>query len=351
MPFKIIRDDITKIQCDAIVNPTNEDLWPGGGIDAAVHQGAGRELFEMCQTLGGLELGKAKITPAYNLPCKYVIHTVGPWWQGGDKNEKESLQSCYKETLKIAKGTKCKSVAFPLISSGTYGYPKDQVLTVALEVIKAFLLENEMLVYLVVFDKTAYALSEQLDCDVAAYIDDNYVNESTCAADFDREEEIYEEYLQHADFCDGDLLGDVCQPILEREYNRREEFSGFGSINEIEKYMGKGFRETLIDFLNEKEMDDVTCYKGANVSRQTWHKIMTNSAYKPTKKTAISLAISLGLNMDETQKLLSTAGFILSRSSLFDVIIMFCIENEQYDVLEVDSILFYYDQETLFSSK
>ena len=351
MPFKIIREDITKMKCDAIVNPTNEDLWPGGGVDAAVHQGAGEELFEMCQTLGGLELGKAKLTPAYNLPCKYIIHTVGPWWEGGDKKEKEALQSCYKEALKIAKGTKCGSIAIPLISSGAYGYPKDQVLTVALEVIKEFLLENEMLIYLVVFDKTAYALSERLHYEVAAYIDDNYVDESTHAADFDREAEIYEEFLLQADFCDVDFEERACRPVLEREYNRREEFSGFGSINEIEKYMGKGFRETLIDFLNEKEMDDVTCYKGANVSRQTWHKIMTNPEYKPTKKTVISLAISLGLDIDETQKLLSSTGFILSRSSLFDVIIMFCIENKQYDVFEVDSILFHYDQETLFSSK
>ena len=153
MPFKIIREDIAKMECDAIVNPTNEDLEPGGGIDAAIHELAGKELYKMCQSIGGLSVGKAKITPAYNLPCKYIIHTVGPWWNGGDNNEKEYLQSCYIEALKIAKATKCQSIAFPLISSGTYGYPKDQVLKVALEVIKEFLYENDMLIYIVIFDK------------------------------------------------------------------------------------------------------------------------------------------------------------------------------------------------------
>ncbi len=349
MPFKIIREDITKIKCDAIVNPTNEDLYPGGGVDAAIHQAAGEDLLEMCQSIGGLDVGRAKITPAYNLPCKYVIHTVGPWWDGGDNNEKEYLQSCYKEALKIAKGTKCKSIAFPLISSGTYGYPKDQVLKVALEVIKEFLYTNDdMLIYIVVYDKTAYALSEQLSYGVSAYIDDNYVESHSDEFKLDDSDLIFEDRMESAVHCEKSM-----RPIedLPRSHWRNQSIPEFGSLGSIEKFMYKGFRDTLLGFVEDRRISDVECYKRANVSRQTWHKIITDRNYTPKKNTAIALAISLQLNIDETQALLASAGFILSKSSLFDVIIMFCIVKGIYDVFEIDSILFQYDQETLFSKE
>lgn len=354
MPFKIIREDITKIKCDAIVNPTNEDLYPGGGVDAAIHQAAGEELFEMCQSIGGLNVGRAKITPAYNLPCKYVIHTVGPWWNGGDNHEKEYLQSCYKEALKIAKGTKCKSIAFPLISSGLYGYPKDQVLKVALEVIKEFLYENDMLVYIVVFDKTAYALSEQLHYGVTAYIDDNYEGLYLDEYDREREEEIYVNYMPSACICKNETCKEMQEDSLDssplpRSHWRKQSVPEFGSVGSIEKFMYKGFRDTLLDFVDKKGVSDVECYKRANVSRQTWHKIVSDRWFCPKKTTVIALAISLQLNIDETQELLASAGFILSKSSLFDVIIMFCIVKGIYDVFEIDTILFQYDQKTLFS--
>ena len=349
MPFKIIREDITKIRCDAIVNPTNEDLYPGGGVDAAIHQAAGEDLLEMCQSIGGLNVGRAKITPAYNLPCKYVIHTVGPWWDGGDNNEKEYLQSCYKEALKIAKGTKCKSIAFPLISSGTYGYPKDQVLKVALEVIKEFLYNNDdMLIYIVVYDKTAYALSEKLSYGVSAYIDDNYVESHSDEFELDDGDLIFENRMESSVHCEKAML-----PIEELPCShwRNQSVPEFGSLGSIEKFMYKGFRDTLLGFVEDKGMSDVECYKRANVSRQTWHKLITDRNYTPKKNTAIALAISLQLNIDETQALLASAGFILSKSSLFDVIIMFCIVKGIYDVFEIDSILFQYDQETLFSKE
>ena len=162
MPLHIIRQDITKIKCDAIVNPTNKYLYPSGGVDAQIHRAAGDELFEVCQNIGGLAVGQAKITPAYRLPCKYVIHTVGPWWEGGGKGEKEFLQSCYQEALKIAKATKCESIAFPLISSGTYGYPKDQALCVAMDSIRDFTAESDMQVYLVAFDRQCLEICREL---------------------------------------------------------------------------------------------------------------------------------------------------------------------------------------------
>jgi O-acetyl-ADP-ribose deacetylase (regulator of RNase III) len=361
MPFKIIREDITKIKCDAIVNPTNEDLYPGGGVDAAIHSAAGADLYKMCQQIGGLEVGQAKITPAYNLLCKFVIHTVGPWWDGGENNEKENLQSCYREALKIAKATKCKSIAFPLISSGTYGYPKDQVLKVALEVIKEFLFENDMLIYIVVYDKTSYSLSEALHYGVSAYIDDNYVEKKADEYNREREEEIYARYLQSSRIC-FEERSDSCSAIpdedeeeitspLPRSHWRKQSVPEFGSIGSIEKFMYKGFSATLFDYIDEKGADEVAVYKRANVSRQTWHKIVSDKHYRPTKNTVIALAISLQLNIDETQSLLASAGFILSKSSLFDVIIMFCIVKKIYDVFEIDSILFQYDQETLFSKE
>lgn len=349
MPFKIIREDITKIKCDAIVNPTNEDLYPGGGVDAAIHQAAGDDLLEMCQSIGGLNVGSAKITPAYNLPCKYVIHTVGPWWDGGDNNEKEYLQSCYKEALKIAKGTKCQSIAFPLISSGTYGYPKDQVLKVALEVIKDFLYANDdILIYIVVYDKTDYTLSDKLFYGVSEYIDDNYVDSHSAQFARDERKLFFENRIESSVCCEQSTL-----PMegLPRSHWRKQSVPEFGSLGSIEKFMYKGFRDTLLDFVEDKKVSDVECYKHANVSRQTWHKIITDRNYTPKKNTAIALAISLQLNIDETQALLASAGFILSKSSLFDVIIMFCIVKGIYDVFEIDSILFQYDQETLFSKE
>ena len=172
MPLQIIRQDITKIRCDAIVNPTNPELIPGGGTDEAIHTAAGTKLAEACAKLDGCELGQAVITPAFDLPCKYVIHTVGPVWKDGTYGEKALLESCYTKSLQLAKKYKCKTVAFPLISSGTYGYPKDRVLKIAMETIGAFLYDNEMTVTIAVFDRESFALSRELTDEVTAYIDD-----------------------------------------------------------------------------------------------------------------------------------------------------------------------------------
>ncbi len=325
MPIKIIRQDITKLECDAIVNAANKTLLGGGGVDGAIHRAAGKQLLEECRTLGGCKTGDAKITGAYNLPCKYVIHTVGPVWHNGNYGEKELLTSCYKNSLELAKQYDCKSVAFPLVSSGAYGYPKDKALRVATDTISDFLLENEMLVYIVVFDKNAFSIGKKLFCDIRQYIDDNY------AAQFaNRRRGVFKSTAMLEDIDYDAMPCDMSIPNA--------------SLDEMILQIDESFSQMLLRKIDEKGMTDSQCYKKANIDRKLFSKIKSNVNYKPSKTTAIAFAIALELTLDETKDFLMKAGFALSHSNKFDIIIEYFITNKNYNIFEINEALFEFDQ-------
>ena len=336
MPLEIVRNDITKMTVDAIVNAANESLLGGGGVDGAIHYAAGPELLAECKTLGSCKTGKAKITSGYNLPAKYVIHTVGPIYEDGKHGEKALLESCYRESLALAKEHNCETVAFPLISSGVYGYPKDQALKVAIDVISDFLLENEMKVYIVIFDKAAYKISEKLFSDIAEFIDDNYVDEHT---DYRRESSrmnfpcqsvmIGSAQPEYLDLCE-------CKAMLSEE-----------DLDERIKQIDESFSQMLLRKIDEKGMTDAECYKKANIDRKLFSKIRSDVHYKPSKSTAIAFAISLELSLDETEDMLKKAGFALSHSNKFDIIIEYFISKGNYNIFEINEALFAFDQSLL----
>ena len=327
MPLQIIRQDITLIKCDAVVNPTDRWLSGGGGADAAIHDAAGEQLDKHCEEIGSLSVGEAIITPAYDMPyCKHIIHVAGPLWRGGLDGERVLLRSCYLEALKLAWDNKCKSVAFPLIASGAYGYPKDKVLKLATATISEFLMKHEMNVYLVVYDAHSYEISQALKSELDKYIESVYNQD-------DEEEEYDDEGWLNSQVMDYSKAFPKCSCI---ESNSLDDF--FGDLD-------KGFSDTLFDYIDAKGITDVEAYKRSNVSRKVFSKIKCNKGYQPSKITAVSFAIGLRLNLEETEHLLNTAGMCLSRSSKFDVIIEYFIKTGKYqDIHEVNETLYQYDQ-------
>lgn len=330
MPFNLIRDDITHFEGDAIVNAANESLLGGGGVDGAIHRAAGPQLLEECRTLGGCKTGDAKITGGYDLPARYVIHTVGPIWQGGNGGEEALLRSCYRRSLALAAEHGCESVAFPLISAGVYGYPKEQALKVAMDEITTFLLDHEMQVTMVLFDKAALTVSKKLFSDVKAYIDDHYVEE--------RDDSRYRSRRLSAGFgapmmlSDATALSDAMMPPdLDERLSRLDE----------------SFSEMLLRKIDEAGMKDSDCYKKANIDRKLFSKIKSDRLYKPRKATAVAFAIALRLPLWETRELLEKAGYALSHSNKFDVIIEYFVETGNYDIFEINEALFAFDQPLL----
>ncbi len=333
MPLQIIRNDITKMSVDAIVNAANTSLLGGGGVDGCIHRAAGPELLAECSTLHDCETGGAKITKGYRLPCKYVIHAVGPRWRDGKHREQELLESCYRTSLNLAKENGCQSVAFPLISSGIYGYPKDQALKVAVDTISTFLLENEMMVYMVIFDRKAYQISGKLFADIAAYIDDRYVEEHT---DRRAEQRRRLEALSEESCLEAALAPMPPETICE-------SYSG-QSLEEALGQMDESFSEMLLRKIDESGMTDAQCYKKANIDRKLFSKIRSDKFYKPSKPTVLAFAIALELPLAQMREMLGKAGFTLSHSSKFDIIVEYFVERGNYNVYEINEALFAFDQ-------
>ena len=329
MPLQIVRNDITKMRVDAIVNSANETLLGGSGVDGAIHQAAGPELLAECRTLHGCKTGQAKITKGYHLPAKFVIHTVGPVWEGGSYGERDLLVSAYRSSLELALEHRCETVAFPLISSGVFGYPKDQALKVAVDTIGDFLLLHDMTVYLVIFDKAAYTISGKLFSDIAAYIDDRYVDEHT-NSDEERRRRRFR------------VLASA--PMLEAE---AAPAAVSGSLDEALELLDESFSQMLLRKIDEAGLTDAECYKRANVDRRLFSKIRSDIHYKPSKPTAMAFAVALELPLEEAREMLQKAGFAFSHASKFDIIVEYFIAHGNYDVFEINEALFAFDQSLL----
>lgn len=344
MPLQIIRNDITKVRCDSIVNAANSTLLGGGGVDGAIHKAAGRGLLLECMRLGGCKVGQAKITKGYNLPCKYVIHTVGPKWKGGSSNERELLESCYKNSLELAKENHCESVAFPLISSGVYGYPVSDAFKAAVDTVAEFLMHNDMLVYIVVYNKKALDVSSKLFTDIAQYIDDNYVAEHS-PYDSRRINNACESMpLPQTRFFPND---EECYACAEAPTMSKPLFEDTADLSDIVITLDESFSQMLLRKIDEKGMTDSECYKKANIDRKLFSKIRSNPDYKPSKPTVIAFCIALELSLAEANEMLMKAGFALSHSNKFDVIIECFIKKGNYNIFEINEALFAFDQSLL----
>ena len=328
MPFEIVRNDITKMKVDAIVNAANTALQMGGGVCGAIFSAAGvQELQKECDTIGGCEMGQAVITKGYLLPAKYIIHTPGPVWSGGNRGEAGLLRSWYLNSLALAKKHGCKSIAFPLISSGIFGYPKDEALGVATAAITGFLMENEMMVYLVVFDKKAFNLSEKLLGEVQAFIDENYL-------------EGYSDQRRYRQ------LLDVERAAL-RKARPFPAMPATGALDEVIGSLDEPFSRTLLRLIEAKGRTQVDVYRRANIDRRHFSRMRNSETYTPSKKTILALAVALELDMAETADLLKRAGYAFSRSHKFDVIVEYFITNGKYNIFEINEVLFDYDQPLL----
>ena len=343
MPFEIVRNDIVKMKVDAIVNTANPYPEIGSGVDTAIHKAAGPELLQTRKKIGMIQRGDVAITPGFDLMVKYIIHAVGPVWEGGTAGEADCLRSCYQKSLDLALKYDCRSIAFPLLSTGNYGFPKDQALQIAVSTISNFLLKHDMMIYLVVFTDKAFSLSEKLFTAVQSYIDEHYVAEKI--------EEEYAKNLPSAARLEERLIREKRQLKPRYDEDLDEIFYvqacdsavGAASLEELLQQKEMTFSEALLDWLIRKDINDPDVYKKANIDRKLFSKIRKNPDYKPKKSTAIALALALELDLEETKEFIGRAGYALTHSSKYDIIIEFFINQKNYNVFEINEVLFAYN--------
>ena len=355
MPFQIIRNDITKVKADAIVNTANPKPQIGRGTDSAIYAAAGVEkLLAARSAIGEIPPGQAASTDAFNLSAKYIIHTVGPAWKDGSHGERDILRSCYEKSLALAAELKCKSIAFPLIATGVYGFPKDEALNIALAEIGKFLLTHEMKVILVVFDRKALELSQQLVGDIEQYIGEHsahQIREAEYSGDYALsirrrgsarlEEDEIQQFHEATSSLNAEHLDEPIQPP-----NFLQSVSG-KSLDDVLGSNEESFQQRLLKLIDASGMDDVTVYKAANIDRKVFSRIRCKADYKPTKKTAVAFAIALKLDLPTTLDLLSRAEIAFSPSSKFDLIVAYFISNGDFDIFKINAALFKYGQQTL----
>ena len=322
------------MDCDAVVNPTNEALVGTGGLDGHLHRAAGPGLDKACARIGRSMPGVAVLTKGYALPARHIIHTVGPRWIDGAHGEAETLAACYRTALAIAEKQKFETVAFPIIAAGTFGFPKEQALQIAIREISDHVLRHDRTVYLVVYNRDLFQISRKLYQDVRAYVDENYVQAHHSLRNARRLEPLFSAQKEMsmprpaaapaAESCSMPL--DMVAPDME---------------------LDESFSQMLLRKIDERGMKDSECYKKANVDRKLFSKIRNDIHYKPSKPTAIAFAIALELDLQETEELLRKAGFALSHSSRFDVIIEYFIVHKNYNIFDINDVLFDFDQSLL----
>ena len=347
MPYEIVRNDITKMEVDAIVNTANPRPVIGSGTDHAIHKAAGPELLEARKKIGNIAIGQSVATPAFNLHAQYVLHTVSPAWKDGNHHEEELLHKAYEAALNLALKLKCKSVAFPLMSAGSYGFPRDRALLIAVNTISEFTLHHRMQIYLVIFNAEAFSLAGGMFSALKSYVDDNYVAEQTQEeyAPRRRRRELEEMYHYQANYNAPQELkpaahaGTVTSASVFDKAAPKPSFHPGMSLEEVMGQDITGFRDHLLKLITDSGEKDSVVYHRASISRQLFNKIINKKGYIPSKPTILQLAIGLKLNVEQTKILLEKAGYALSKSSQMDMVIRYFIENKTYDVVVINIAL------------
>lgn len=366
MPFEIVRNDITKMNVDAIVNSTNRYMYADGGADYAIHQAAGREMDHACRMLGECEPGEVKLTPGFRLPCKYVIHTVAPVWRDGTHGEAEKLAECYRKALEAAEQNKCESIAFPLMSSGINAFPRELALVIANDSIRAFLQHSDMQVYLVVYDRKSMLIGEALYNTISSLISESDIREELISDVVYRKGAYYkaEPFLSDEDFKESfrpmvygaqasrenmvaegtmDELAPPCAPEAAPQVKKKAFFSK-KNLEDALANMDESFSDMLMKKIIASGMTDAECYKKANIDRKLFSKIRNTKNYNPSKPTVLAFAVALRLSLDETEQLLKKAGYAFANNKAFDVIVKYFIANGNYDIFMINETLFEFDQ-------